>query len=164
MCGGFNQTCLRQRRERWGENPPHRCAAPSSPVPALSALLSPPPLHQSTDYTQVCSGRERGGAMRNMLRLNSRSAPFRGAFEGHLRPILKAPPDAAHKCSFFSQFFGGRTATILRGLTYPKIVCAPKKEERKRENGDITWCRSSLSWARAAEIVCSEPPSLYSVS
>ena len=32
----------------------------SSPVPALSALLSPPPLHQSTNYTQVCSGRDGG--------------------------------------------------------------------------------------------------------
>ena len=32
---------------------------------------------------------------------------------------------------------GGRTATILRGLTYPKILCVPEKEERKRENGDI---------------------------
>ena len=48
---------------------------------------------------------------------------------------------------------GGRTATILRGLTYPKILCAPEKEERKRENGDIAWRRSSLSRAWAAEIV-----------
>lgn len=29
-------------------------------------------------------------------------------------------------------------ATILHGLTYPKILCAPKKEIRKRENGNIT--------------------------
>ena len=49
--------------------------------------------------------------------------------------------------------FGGCTATILRGLTYPKILCAPEKEERKRENGDITWRRSSLSRAWAAEMV-----------
>ena len=27
--------------------------------------------------------------------------------------------------------FGGCTATILRGLTYPKILCTPAKEERK---------------------------------
>ena len=35
-------------------------------------------------------------------------------------------------------------ATILRGLTYPMILCVPEKAERKRENGDIAWCRSSL--------------------
>ena len=33
-----------------------------------------------------------------------------------------------------------------------QILCA-QKEERKRENGDITWCRSSLSQALEAEIV-----------
>ena len=48
---------------------------------------------------------------------------------------------------------GGRTATILHGLTYPKILYAPEKEERKTENGDVAWCRSSLPRARAAEIV-----------
>ena len=57
------------------------------------------------------------------------------------------------KFSFLFPVFGGRTATILPGLTYPKILCAPKKEERKRENGDIAWRRSSLSRAWAAEIV-----------
>ena len=31
----------------------------------------------------------------------------------------------------------GRTATILRSLTYPKILCTPEKEERRRKNGDI---------------------------
>ena len=41
--------------------------------------------------------------------------------------------------------FGGCTATILHGLTYPKILCMPKREKRKRENGDIVWHRSSLS-------------------
>ena len=34
------------------------------------------------------------------------------------------------------------TATIHRGLTYPKILCVSEKEERKRENGDIMWCIS----------------------
>ena len=48
---------------------------------------------------------------------------------------------------------GGRTATILRGLTYPKILCVPKKGKRKRENGDIAWRGSSLSQAWAAEVV-----------
>ena len=33
---------------------------------------------------------------------------------------------------------GGCTATILHCLTYPKILCVPEREERKRENGDIT--------------------------
>ena len=50
---------------------------------------------------------------------------------------------------------GGRTATILRGLTYPKILFVAKKEERKRENGDIAWRRSSLSRAWEAEMVTS---------
>ena len=45
------------------------------------------------------------------------------------------------------------TAAVLRGLTYPKILCATIKEERKREDGDIAWRRSSLSWAWAAEIL-----------
>ena len=35
--------------------------------------------------------------------------------------------------------FGGCTAAIRRGLTYPKVLCAPKEEERERESGDITW-------------------------
>ena len=43
---------------------------------------------------------------------------------------------------------GGRTATILRGLTYPKILCAPEEEERKRENGVIAWRRSSQKSSR----------------
>ena len=64
-----------------------------------------------------------------------RSASFRGASE--VCPSLKAPPDApSSSCSC--------TATILRGLTYPKILCSPEKEERKRENGDIAWRRSPL--------------------
>ena len=49
------------------------------------------------------------------------------------------------KCSLLFPLFGGWTATILRGLTYPKILCMPEKEESKRENGDIAWRRSSLS-------------------
>ena len=49
--------------------------------------------------------------------------------------------------------FGGCTAAILLGLTYPKILWAPEKEKRKTENGDIACRRSSLSQAWAAEIV-----------
>ena len=45
----------------------------------------------------------------------------------------KAPPNAAHKCSLLFPVFGGRTATILRGLIYPKILCVPERGERKRE-------------------------------
>ena len=41
--------------------------------------------------------------------------------------------------------FGRCIPSILHSLTYPKILCAPEKEERKRENDDITWRRSSLS-------------------
>ena len=40
--------------------------------------------------------------------------------------------EGSSKCSFVS-------------LTYPMILCAAKKEERKRENGDILWRTSSLS-------------------
>ena len=58
------------------------------------------------------------------------------------------PPDAPS-----SPVSGGCTATILRGLTYPKILCTAKKEERKREHGDNAWRRSSPSWAWAAERV-----------
>ena len=48
---------------------------------------------------------------------------------------------------------GGCTATIRRGLTYPKILCTPEKEERMRENGDIAWSRSTLLRAWVAEMV-----------
>ena len=71
--------------------------------------------------------------------------------------ILGRPHSAARRLSQFEgsskcstrrlllfPLFGGCTATVLHGLTYAKILCAPKKEERKRENGDITWRRSSL--------------------
>ena len=47
-------------------------------------------------------------------------------------PNPKAPPNAAHKCGLLFPLFGGRRP---HGLTYPKILYAPEKEERKRENG-----------------------------
>ena len=65
-----------------------------------------------------------------------RPASFRGALEGLLRPVS-----------------GGCTATILCGLTYPEILYAPKKEERKRENIDIAWRRLSLSSLRVKHLV-----------
>ena len=52
-------------------------------------------------------------------------------------PNLKDPPNAAHNWGLLLPLFGGCTATILHGLTYPKILCMPEKEERKRENGVI---------------------------
>ena len=65
---------------------------------------------------------------------------------GSFLPIISQFKGSS-KCSpqMFLLFplFGGRTTTILRGLTYPKILCASKKE-RKRENGDIAFRRSSL--------------------
>ena len=47
----------------------------------------------------------------------------------------------------FSLFLEDAPLRILCGLAYPKILCVPGKEERKRENGDIMWRRSSLSRA-----------------
>ena len=42
-----------------------------------------------------------------------------------VRIIFSEVPDNSEK---------SLSATMLRGLTYPKILCAPEKEERKREN------------------------------
>ena len=50
-----------------------------------------------------------------------------------IQRLLQMQPTNA---PFFS-VFGGRTATILRGLTFPQILCVPKKAERKKENGHI---------------------------
>ena len=91
-----------------------------------------------------------------MLSLKSGSASFRRASEGQLRHNVArrlSQSDDSSRCSFLSPVFGGRTSTVLRGLTYPKILSRPKKAERKRENGDVAWRGSSLSWAWAAEIV-----------
>ena len=52
-----------------------------------------------------------------------------------------------------SPVFGGCTATILHDLTYPQILCMPEKVERKRENGDIAWRRSSLERKRVKHLV-----------
>ena len=59
-------------------------------------------------------------------------------------PSSKAPPNAAHKCGLLLLLFGGCTATILCGLPYPMILCAPENEEKKKENGNFAWRRSSL--------------------
>ena len=59
---------------------------------------------------------------------NSGSASFRGAFEGQLRHnaarrLFKS--EGSSKCGLLFPLFGGCTATVLRCLTYPKILCAP---------------------------------------
>ena len=82
-----------------------------------------------------------------------RSASFRGASEGQLHHNAErslSQSEGSSRGSFFSMFLEDM---ILHGLTYPKILCAPKKEERKRVNGDIAWRRSSPSWAWVAEIM-----------
>ena len=86
---------------------------------------------------------------------NPASASFGGAFEGQLRHNAArriSQFKGSSECGILFPLFGGFTATILRGLTYPKILCALEKVERKRENVDIAW-RRSLSRAWAAEIV-----------
>ena len=77
---------------------------------------------------------------------NRTSASFRGASE--ICPSLKLLQRL-----LLLPVSGGWTATILRGLTNPKILCRPEKVDRKTEYGDIAWCRSSLSRAWAAEIM-----------
>ena len=88
---------------------------------------------------------------RHLLCLSSGSASFRGAFQGQLRNYAVrrlSQSEGSSRCSpqmlLLFPVFGGCTATILRGLTYPKILCTPEKEDRKRENGDIAWRRSLL--------------------
>ena len=60
------------------------------------------------------------------------------AFEGQLRHSAAqrlSQFKGSSKCSLVFPVFAGLTATILRGLTYPKIICAPKGE-RQRKHGD----------------------------
>ena len=81
----------------------------------------------------------------NSLCLNSGSPSFGGAFEGQLRHNVAwglSQSEGSSRCVLLFYVVGGCTATILRGLTYPKMLCTPEKEERKRENGDIAWRRS----------------------
>ena len=76
--------------------------------------------------------------------------------EEHLKANYVTTPREGcpnQKAPSFPVCGGWCTATILCGLTYPTILCVPKKDKRKRENGDIAWRRSSLSQAWAAEIV-----------
>ena len=66
-------------------------------------------------------------------------------------PNLKAPPNAA----FLSLFLEDARLLSFVASNNPRFLCVPKKEERKRKNGNIAWHRSSLSRAWAAEIVTS---------
>ena len=50
---------------------------------------------------------------------------------------VKAPPDAAHRCSFFSLILEDAPILSFVASYIPKFLTCPKKEERKRENGDI---------------------------
>ena len=92
---------------------------------------------------------------KHTMRLSSGLRPS----EEHLKAnYVTTPHEVCHNLKLLQMLLllpvsAGCTATILRGLTYPKILCTFEKEERKRENGDIAWRRSSLSRAWAAEIV-----------
>ena len=80
----------------------------------------------------------------HMLCLNSGSASFGGRIWRQITPqrrtkavpIRRSPPNAAHKCGLLFPPFGRCTATILRGLTYPKILCMPKKKKKESRGVD----------------------------
>ena len=61
-------------------------------------------------------------------------------------PNPRAPPDAPSFPSFWRMLLSFTASHIPR-------FCAPKKVERKRENGNIAWRRSPLSRAWAGEFV-----------
>ena len=82
------------------------------------------------------------GQTKHLLCLNSESASFRGAFEDQLRhnAMRRLPrSEGSSRCSSFSLF--------LEDASLRSFV------ERKRENGDSAWRRSSLLRAWVAEIV-----------
>ena len=84
-----------------------------------------------------------------MLCLNSGSTSFGSRIwrpiAPHCRmkavPNSKAPPNAA----FFSLSLEDAQLLSFVASHTPDFLRARKKEERKRENGNIAWCRSSLS-------------------
>ena len=70
--------------------------------------------------------------------------PSEAAFEGQLRHYAAwrlSQFEGSIKCSPLFPLFGGCTATILHGLTYSKILCAPEKEERKKERDKMATSR-----------------------
>uniref|UniRef100_A0A671YNV9 REST corepressor 1 n=1 Tax=Sparus aurata TaxID=8175 RepID=A0A671YNV9_SPAAU len=99
------------------------------------------------DKMEVCPAEEEEATVketkevrRSYLLSQFRSASFRG-----VTPCEGCPSLKLLQMLLLLPVSGGCTAMILCGLTYPKSLCAPEKEERKRENGDIAWRRSSLS-------------------
>ena len=71
-----------------------------------------------------------------LLRLSSESSSFKEVFEGQLRhnsakgrPNSKAPPNAV----FFSLFLENALLLSFVVLRYPKILCAPEKEEKREK-------------------------------
>ena len=75
---------------------------------------------------------------RNHHETDTLAASFRGAFEGQLRHNQRrlSQSKGSSKCSpqMLLRFpvFAGCKATILHGLTYPKILCPRRKKERKQ--------------------------------
>ena len=88
----------------------------------------------------------------HVLRLNSGSASFDGRI---WRPITSQRLVTA--VAIWGSFQMRPTNAVFFSLfledTPLQSFFAPKKEERKRENGDIAWRRSSLSPAWVAQIV-----------
>ena len=88
--------------------------------------------------------------------------PLEAAFEGQLHHNATqrlSRIEGSSKCSpqmlLLFPLFGGCTATILRGLTYPNILCASKKEEGLTSLGTVrhfhrpgqqkSWCNGKTS-------------------
>ena len=90
-------------------------------------MVLPPRL---TRYRLLCHLNWMETSAKHLLCLSSGSASFGGKFEG------KLCHNAARRLIqtlLLLPVFGGCTATILRGLTYPKILCVPEKEKKERK-------------------------------
>ena len=68
-------------------------------------------------------------------------------------PKPKAPPNAAHKCSFFSLFLEDAPLRSFVASHIPRFFAHPKKKKEREKMATFGWRRSSLSRAWAAEIV-----------
>ena len=67
-------------------------------------------------------------------------------------PSPEAPPNAAHKFSSSSLFLEDAPLLSFVASHIPRFFARSKKK-KERENGDIAWGSSSISWAWASEIV-----------
>ena len=77
-------------------------------------------------------------AARHLLCLNSGSA----SFGGQLGRNLKAPPDAAHRCSFFSLILEDATLPSFVASHIPRFFAHPKKKkEREKMATSLEGCR-----------------------